>query len=155
MRFFIEDDYFTGPLLNDELVRNAEHALGVRLPRRYLELLRERNGGVPSCRCIPVEGPTSWAENHVEVLALRGIAGQWGIDAPGLGSKHMIDEWGYPSIGVVICEMPSGGHDAVMLDYSKCGPTGEPSVAYIDEDRSVCTIAGSFSEFLSKLEPCA
>lgn len=38
---------------------------------------------------------------------------------------------------MVICDTPSAGHDTVMLDYSECGPEGEPSVAYIDEDRSL------------------
>jgi hypothetical protein len=45
----------------------------------------------------------------------------------------MIDEWGYPEIGIVICDMPSGGHDTVMLDHWEGGL--EPSVAYVDEDR--------------------
>ena len=78
----------------------------------------------------------SWAPDHIEIQALRGIGGKWGIDSKtGLGSRDLILEWGYPDIGVVICDMPSGGHDTVMLDYSTCGPTGEPAVAYVDEDR--------------------
>jgi hypothetical protein len=50
--------------------------------------------------------------------------------------------------------MPSGGHDAVMLDYSECGPNGEPAVAYIDEDRISRRVADSFAAFLSGLTPC-
>ncbi|WP_156038378.1 SMI1/KNR4 family protein [Actinoalloteichus caeruleus] len=71
----------------------------------------------------------------------------------GLGSADLIAEWGYPDVGVVICDMPSGGHDVVMLDYSQSGPYGEPSVAYVDEDRIPRTVAGSFEEFLARLIP--
>ena len=67
----------------------------------------------------------------------------------------MISEWGYPPIGVVIFDTPSGGHDTVMLDYSVCGPRGEPRVVYVDEDRSVTLMADCFSEFVGKLVDCS
>jgi hypothetical protein len=155
MAFFKDDAYFTGPPITDELVSAAEESLGVRLPSSYIDLLKERNGGVPILRCIRTEAPTSWAPDHIEITAIRGVSGEWGIDAEGgPGSRYLIQEWDYPDIGVVLCQMPSGGHDAVMLDYSRCGPRGEPSVAYIDEDRSVQSIARSFAEFRQRLEPC-
>lgn len=155
MTFFEDDNYFTGPPITDGLVRAAEASLGVGLPTSYVDLLKERNGGTPRSRCVRTDAPTSWATDHIEIAGIRGVAGEWGIDnQDGLGSRDMISEWGYPDIGVVVCEMPSGGHDAVMLDYSSCGPEGEPSVAYIDEDRSVRTIAQSFAAFRQLLQPC-
>lgn len=155
MAFFEDDDYFTGPPIKDALIRAAETSLGVRLPPSYVELLRERNGGTPVRRCLRMDAPTSWAEDHIEIVGIRGVSGEWGIDSQdGLGSRDMISEWGYPDIGIVVCEMPSGGHDAVMLDYSGCGADGEPSVVYVDEDRSIRTVARSFSEFLHRLESC-
>ena len=66
----------------------------------------------------------------------------------------MIAEWGYPEVGVVICDTPSGGHDTVMLDYSEFGPEGEPAVVYIDEDRIPRRITDSFAEFVSQLTDC-
>lgn len=155
MTFFEDEDYYTGPPVTDAMVRAAEASLGVRLPTSYVALLRERNGGTPRARCVRTDAPTSWAEDHIEISGIRGVAGEWGIDSPdGLGSRYMIAEWDYPDIGVVVCDTPSAGHDTVMLDYSSCGPEGEPSVAYIDEDRSVLTIARSFAEFLQLLQPC-
>ena len=154
-RFFTDDNYYTGPVLTDELVKSAEAKLGYRLPPSYLALLAERNGGVPRRRCFRTAVPTSWANDHVEIAAVRGIGGDWGLDSEdGVGSSDMIAEWGYPDIGVVICEMPSAGHDAIMLDYSECGSRGEPSIAYIDEDRSVTRLAGSFAEFRDGLYEC-
>ena len=149
-----EDDEFTGPPIDDEAVRRAEAALGVRLPAAYVDALRERNGGVLLRSCFPTDFETSWAPDHFEVRALRGIGGDEGIDSD-TGSEYLIAEWDYPDIGVVICDMPSGGDDVVMLDYSHSGPDGEPAVAYVDEDRLPRRVADTFQEFLDRLRPCS
>lgn len=135
------------------LIKAAEVKLGRHLPESYVELLTVKNGGRPVRRCIQTTFRTSWAKDHIEISAIRGIGGTWGIDSDGpLSSGALIAEWGYPDIGIVICDMPSGGHDIIMLDYSD--GDGEPSVAYIDEDRRPQRIANSFSEFLNLLRRC-
>lgn len=152
---FEDDDYYTGPRLTPELVERAERSLGVRLPEAYVKLLEIRNGGVPRRRCVATKFPTSWAPDHFEIRAILGVGGPRGVDAgEGRGCADLIAEWGYPDIGVVICDMPSGGHDAVMLDYSACGPRGAPAVSYVDEDRLPQPIAASFDEFLAQLQEC-
>ncbi|MGW4638473.1 SMI1/KNR4 family protein [Sphaerisporangium sp. NPDC004334] len=152
---FEDGDYYTGPPLDDGMVRQAEEDLGVRLPRSYIEVLLQRNGGTPRRRCCPTTFPTSWADDHFEISGIRGIGGPWGIDSSsGAGSSYLISEWGYPDIGVVICDTPSAGHDTIMLDYSECGPEGEPAVAYIDEDRIPRRAAQSFGEFIAQLVVC-
>lgn len=149
------DTYYTGPPLNEDRVRQAERSLGVRLPSSYLAVLKKRNGGLVVTNCFPTRFATSWADDHFEVRALLGIGGSNGIDAGnGQGSADLIKEWGYPDIGLVICDMPSGGHDVVMLDYSSCGSLGEPSVVYVDEDRVPRTIAESFAQFIENLRRC-
>ncbi|MDG4824996.1 SMI1/KNR4 family protein [Asanoa sp. WMMD1127] len=152
---FEDEDYYTGAPLNLETVRRAEETLGVRLPRAYVETLLVRNGGIPKRRCVPTSFATSWAPDHFEIRALLGIGGDWGIDT--LATQEgggILAEWGYPDIGVVICDLPSGGHDTVMLDYSDCGPDGEPSVAYVDEDRVPRRAAASFDDFVNRLVEC-
>lgn len=154
-KFFVDDDYYSGPPATESLIHAAEVRLGYRLPVAYRLLLGERNGGVPLKRCIRTDSPTSWAADHVEVAAILGVGGKWGIDtANGLGSEDQIAEWGYPDIGIVICQMPSGGHDTIMLDYSRCGPDGDPTVVYIDEDRRVRQIAENFGAFITLLCEC-
>lgn len=158
MMDFFEDDecYFLGPPLTNEMVSDAEHMLGVKLPEAYLLLLKKKNGGTPKRRCFPMSEATSWAVDHIMIEAILGIGGEWGIDSSsGMSSPEMVEEWDYPNIGVVICHMPSGGHDTVMLDYRECGVEGEPSVAYIDEDRIPRRIANSFSEFILGLVDCS
>ncbi|GAA1670431.1 SMI1/KNR4 family protein [Fodinicola feengrottensis] len=148
---FTDSEYYTGPELTDELVSAVEQQLQVRLPGSYVELLSERNGGSVRKRCIEVSFPNSWTPDHIEIEGIFGLGGRRGIDSL---SDVMIKEWEYPRIGVVLCDMPSGGHDAVMLDYSVCGSEGEPTVAYIDEDRVPRQIAKSFADFLDKLTSC-
>jgi hypothetical protein len=148
---FDDGSYYTGPPLGADMVRRAEEALGVNLPRSYVDLLGHKNGGSLRRRCYPTAFPNSWAPDHIEVRALLGIGGKGGIDKM---SPYLISEWGYPNIGIVMCDLPSGGHDTVMLDYSESGATGEPAVVYVDEDRIPRRIAGSFDDFINGLVPC-
>jgi hypothetical protein len=151
---FEDDDYYTGPPLDEGMVRGAEAVLGIRLPRAYLDVLSVRNGGTPRRRCLRTAFPTSWAPDHFKITGLLGIGGSRGIDSPELGSAYLIAEWGYPDIGIVICDTPAAGPDTVMLDYTECGPAGEPAVAYIDEDRVPRRVADSFAAFLDALVAC-
>ena len=148
---FDDGSYYTGPPLDGDMLRRAEEALGVRLPRGYVDVLSHRNGGSLRRRCYPTTFPTSWAADHIGVQALLGLGGERGTDKM---SAYLISEWGYPEIGVVLCDLPSGGHDTVMLDYSECGPDGEPSVVYVDEDRIPRRIANTFDDFISGLVSC-
>jgi hypothetical protein len=152
---FKDSDYYTGPALTAAVIHQAEESLGVHLPERYVSLLHEKNGGILRQACFPTSFPTAWADNHFKIQAILGLGGHWGIDSnSGQGSADQIIEWGYPNIGVVFCDMPSAGHDAVMFDYSTCGPSGDPCVVYIGEDRTPRLIAENFEQFLSRLVSC-
>lgn len=146
--FMDDDSYDCGPL-SVRQVRAFEARQGFELPSSYVSILAARNGGVPRETFCPTEFPTSWSPEGFEIDAILGIGrGEWSIDGE-QGSDYLIHEWGYPEIGVVICSTPSGGHDAVMLDYSSA--TAEPTVAYVDEDRLPRTVASCFADFLAKL----
>jgi hypothetical protein len=153
MNFFSDHDPALGPTVSDEIVAAAERTLGFRLPGEYVELLRYKNGGVPRRRCFRTSKPTSWANDHFEIRRMLGIGYSDGLDGQ-FGSKFLIEEWGYPPIGIVVFELPSGGHDTVMLDYSKCGPLGAPRVCYIDEDRLPRVVSPCFRQFIEHLEDC-
>lgn len=150
MGFFDEHERGRGPRISDALIAEAERKLRVRLPSAYLRLLAERNGGTPQRRCLRTERPTSWARDHVQVRTLLGLGYDDGADGA-YGSEYLIREWGYPAIGVVVFDTPAAGPDTVMLDYSVCGPSGEPRVVYVDDDRSVLLVASDFGELVAKL----
>ncbi len=150
--FFTESNLYTGPPLTLEAVRFAEAAIRYRLPEAYVQLLLEKNGGVPRRRCHRTEIANSWAKDPIEIRAILGVGGKWGIDGTnGLSAGYMIQEWEYPNVGVVFCLTPAGGHDAVMLDYRACGPEGEPAVVYIADDRTIVPLARSFEIFVANL----
>ena len=146
-----DDSIYVGPPVDGEMIRQAQEALGVRLPASYLDLLRVQNGGILRNRCFPTAFPTSWATGHMCIDVILGIGGAWGID---LVSPRMIAEWEYPEIGVVLGITPSAGPDTIMLDYSECGTQNDPSVSYVDEDRVPRRIADSFAEFLNGFVSC-
>jgi hypothetical protein len=152
------DGEFTGPPITEDMIRSAEESLGYKLPGSYLRLIRARNGGTPRRCCFRTQAPTSWASDHIQVVGIRGIGGEWGIDSEDLGSRYMIEEWGYPDVGIVVGETPSAGHETIMLDYSECGPEGEPRVIYVDtesDEPQVLVLAPDFETFVQGLVDCA
>ena len=134
-------------------VAQAEAELSYRLPTVFKELLREHNGGYLEKTCYRTTFPNSYAKDHVAVDVLCGVGedAYFCVDGP-TGSAYMIAEWGYPDVGVVIFSTPAGGHDTVMLDYRACGPQGEPSVVYVDEERIPIPLATNLEDFMSALE---
>jgi hypothetical protein len=138
----------------DELISSVEEELGYKLPASYIALMKEHNGGVPHNTCYPTEQATSWAEDHVAITGILGIGRAKMYSLCGeLGSPFMIEEWGYPDIGVVICDCPSAGHDVIMLDYRYCGRDGEPEVIHVDQedDYEITYLAPDFETFIRGL----
>ncbi|MFF0830247.1 SMI1/KNR4 family protein [Brevibacillus sp. NPDC003359] len=138
----------------DELIASIEEELGYKLPSSYLALMKQQNGGIPKNTCSPTEDPTSWAEDHIAISGILGIGREKSYSLCGdLGSQFMIEDWGYPDIGVVICDCPSAGHDVVMLDYRACGRDGEPEVIHVDQenDYEITFLAENFEAFIRGL----
>jgi hypothetical protein len=135
-------------------IASVEKALGFRLPASYVELMKVQNGGIPRNTCFPTKKPTSWAKDHVAISAIAGIGRTKKYSLCGkLGSKFMQEEWGYPKIGICICNCPSAGHDIIMLDYRKCGKEGEPHIVHVDQERDykITILAQDFETFIRGL----
>jgi hypothetical protein len=136
------------------LIATIEKELGFSLPASYVELMSFQNGGIPRNTCYPTKVPTSWAENHVAITGIMGIGRTKTYSLCGaLGSKFMQEEWGYPEIGICICNCPSAGHDMMMLDYRKCGNDGEPEAVHVDQERDyrITFLAKNFETFVRGL----
>jgi hypothetical protein len=143
----IIDDH-TGPPLTDAMVEAAEDVLGYKLPASYLRVLWLRNGGYPKHFCFPTRTPTSWANDHIQISTLYGVGANWGIER----SFQIIRERGYPNVGIVIADAPTGCADGVMLDYSECGTDGEPRVVYVEAfGTTVTVLAPNFDAFVNGL----
>lgn len=128
--FWADGDHGVQPPLTDETLREAQRALGVRLPDRLVELLRVRNGGsvAPEFDAFPVAATTLWGADHVPVAELMGI-GRREQTLSLFDSPYLTEEWRLPSQVVLI----SGeGHYWIGLDYRKSGPQGEPAVTWFE-----------------------
>ncbi|XVV09646.1 SMI1/KNR4 family protein [Actinoplanes sp. CA-131856] len=136
---------WTGPPVDDAMVRRAEETLGHRLPPAYVDVLRRQNGGILAKNCYPTDFRTDWAADHFQMDVLLGIGHPEGADTQ---SAYLIQEWDYPPIGVVIGVTALAGPDTVMLDYTT---QGEPAIAYIGEDRVPRRVAETFAHFMAFL----
>jgi SMI1-KNR4 cell-wall len=114
---------YVEPPPSDELIASIEQELGgYRLPAAYVDLARRHNGGLVKRNCHPMKERTGWSGEHVAIEGLYGIGRTSTYSLAGqLGAKFMIEEWGYPPIGVGIADTPAGGHELIMLDYRACG----------------------------------
>lgn len=149
------ENYISAPF-TPELLASIEAELGYRLPVSFVTLMRSQNGGIPMRTAHPAAQPTSWAEDHIAISGLLGIGREKNYSLCGpLGGPFMMEEWGYPPIGVYFADCPSAGHDMVALDYRACGPEGEPSVVHVDQERDyhVTWLAPDFATFVKGLLP--
>ncbi|MCI8907255.1 MAG: SMI1/KNR4 family protein [Angelakisella sp.] len=137
-----------------EVIRQVEKELGYKLPESYIALMQVQNGGFSKKSAFPTSTPTSWADDHIAIEGFLSIGWDKTYSLCGrMGSRFMIEEWGYPDIGIAICDCPSAGHDMVFLDYRECGPQGEPKVVHIDQedDYYITPLADSFEAFIRGL----
>jgi hypothetical protein len=147
---------YRGACPSDDLIASVEAELGFRLPDSYVALMRTHNGGSPRNTCCPAPGRTTWAEDHVAITAIMGIDRERECSLAGQsGSRFLIEEWGYPAIGVYFADCPSAGHDMIAFDYRDCGPNGEPTVVHVDQeaDYRITTLAPDFVSFVQALRP--
>ena len=150
---YAESTYTMDPP-SDALIASVEEELGYKLPASYIALMKQRNGGIPQNTCFPTKISTSWADDHIAISSIMGIGRDKDESLCGdMGSRFMIEDWGYPDIGIVICDCPSAGHDVVMLDYRHCGKDGEPEVIHVDQESEyeITFLAPDFETFIRGL----
>ena len=157
--FWEDSDYarkeYVGAPVTDEMIQSVQAALGYRLPKTYVQLLRYQNGGIATKTCHRTSLPTSWAKDHVAITGIYGLDPARPSSLCGkFSSKFWTEEWGYPDIGIYFADCPSAGHDMLCLDYRKCGPDGEPTVVHVDQESGyeITPVADNFESFIRGLE---
>jgi hypothetical protein len=153
--FWDDSDYalkeYVGAPATDEMFAEAERALGYKLPESYKNLMRRHNGGIPNYDFFLLPFAAHSEPDEIHISGIMGVDPAKRYSLCGrLGSRFMIEEWGYPDIGVAVCDCPSAGHDMIFLDYRRCGPKGEPEVVHIDQegDYRITYLAGDFGSFI-------
>lgn len=132
-----------------------EEQLGYKLPDSYVSFMEKHNGGIPTRTEFETKTPTSWSETGIAINGFLniGLAGENALLGE-FGSRFWIEEWGYPDIGIAICDCPSAGHDMVFLDYKKYGTPEAPAVVHIDQefDYIITFLAKDFESFVFGLK---
>ncbi|NKE08214.1 SMI1/KNR4 family protein [Bacillus selenatarsenatis] len=139
------NDYGKLEPLTDEIVKQAEGKLEIKLPTSYISILKQQNGGYIKFNTYPLNAPVSMVGNYVNVDHIFGIG--MGKEKGILESKYLIQEWELPDNIVLIS---GDGHSWIALDYrtSKI----EPPVILIDaESNEEIQLAKDFEEFINGL----
>ena len=143
-----------GKTPTDEDFEKVEKELGYCLPESYKALMRIQNGGELRKNNFEGSFKRNWTSGSFDIEYISGVDSSKRYSLCGeFGSKFWIEEWKYPDIGVVICGTSSGGHDMIFLDYSDCGPEGEPCVVHIDQEGGyeITYLADNFKDFVDGL----
>ena len=138
-----ESNYGRLQPLTTEMIEMAEQQLQVKLPSAYLKLLSEQNGGAILHRAFPTMERNSWAEDHVHLDTIHGIAEGEGI----LQSAYLIQEWGLPEKIVLL---GGDGHSWIAFDYR--GTNENPPIIYLEADEEIIfELAPNFETFIAGL----
>lgn len=157
--FWKDSDYAKEKYVGEDFeisdVALIEEQLGYKLPAAYLSFMKKQNGGIPIKGDFKTSTPTSWSENGVAIHGFLNIATSGENALLGdFGSRFWMEEWGYPDIGIAICDCPSAGHDMIFLDYRVHGTMEEPAVVHIDQEfeYKITFLAKDFESFVRNLE---
>ena len=76
-----DDEYYKLKPLTEKIVEQAERMLQVKLPKSYLNLLKQQNGGTIIYNAFPTNVPTSCAEEHIHIHIdhILGVSEEDGI----------------------------------------------------------------------------
>lgn len=137
-----EDIYKLSPLTEND-IREAEYLFNKKLPKEYIDILHEQNGGEIQFNAHYSPVPTSWGETHIALSHIMGIGKENGI----LETPYLLKEWEMPQNLILLS---GDGHTWIALDYRKTNDN--PPVIYIDNElNQIVEVASSFNEFLNGL----
>jgi hypothetical protein len=142
---------------NEEEWKRTEGVLGVRLPKNYERLLRERNGGSLRYNSILLKRAPKTFYMSGRVYCFDSIAGIHRSHSYGLTQRAQIagEGWGVPK-GMIALD--GDGHWWLCLDYRKCGPRGEPTVVHWDQPDPITNkletfkVADTFEQLITHLQ---
>ncbi len=146
----IQDPNPYGPL-SEESLRKLERKIGVMLPPDYREFLRRYNGGRPEPDGFWIE-KGSYSSGVHQFYGLHDGPAWLSIDTYAGPERYGVPEGLLPigddGIGNFICiGLVGEGRGAIYFIDHEIHPYAEP-----DSFEGVTEVAGSFSEFLSRLQ---
>ncbi len=132
--------------LTEEMIKRAEKTIGYEIPKSYIALLKQQNGGIISdefkeCWLTTIYGigPEQDSFNGLEEMF-----------------ENWIEEWEYPNIGIPFGETESAGHDMYFMDFRNVDASGEPAIVRIEnecapEDVVIFHVADNLEKFIEMI----
>ncbi|WP_214844590.1 SMI1/KNR4 family protein [Exiguobacterium sp. s150] len=135
------DDPNRLPELTEDVLKEVEARLGVKLPDDYLEAIRIQNGGGVEPRDLPIV----W-NGQDDIALVDSIAGV-GLSDGLIQSKALLTEWGVEDERLIA--FAGDGHFFLAFDYRE---SATPKIAYIDTDtEKIDVLFDSFRQFTEAL----
>lgn len=142
----IVSDFYKLENLTDKDIEFAEKCFSIKIPKKYIELLKIQNGGFINFNALDVRGKFYEGNNYIYIDHLLGVKQNEGI----LQTDYLKNEWDIKKENIVI--ISGNGHSWIALDYNMT-VDNEPSVIYIDtnEETKITKIFNNFGEMLQNL----
>lgn len=127
-------------------IKRIEQAVNGRLPARYLEQIREQNGGSPEAMAVMVEFENTWSDEetglHLPLRSMTSLTFEQYLD-----ELSVLREWDVE--GNVMMFAEGEGSYFWYFDFTKAA---EPTVWCLDiSDETTHFVASSYDEWLTKL----
>lgn len=142
--------------ITDDMISRIEKKYNKKLPKKYVELLKEQNGG----RLIK----RYFVNDNNKIFVVDSILGIPSVESAKSSLEYNTDmlredinEWELTAVKsddiIVLGNDESGGHANYIFDYSKLNEHGEPKISHFDNelDQNI-VIANGFEDFISKLK---
>ncbi len=143
--------------IEEGMVEKVEKELGYKLPASYIKFMNVQNGGLPAQSIIYADVFLEFREKYLEIQHVMPISdkddGEDQEDSIVAATKFLVDERGFPPIGIAICTTIMLQDMGIFLDYSECGNDGEPKVSHVNkvENYKKTVLAENFEEFIRNL----
>lgn len=119
----------------------------IDLPKAYLQLLQEQNGGYLQTSRIPTAEPTSDGLDYASVHYIFGMH-----DDPDTSIYYQQNLPGYTTLPDYFIFFSANGNQLFAFDYSRLSQEGEPGIRYLDIDTDNWQfVASDFKQFLDML----
>lgn len=138
-----EESSYTLNNLTSEDIDKAEKHFRVKLPKTYIDTLREKNGGNLLYNALPISLNRWEGDNYLLIEHLLGIKENEGI----MMTDYYVKEWQIKRKNIIL--LSGDGHEWLALDYNH---SVNPKVIYIDtEEDKIIELYSSFDEMVDNL----
>ena len=150
-------NYYTiDEAVTDDMITRIENKYNKKLPNKYVELLKQQNGGRLIKRCfVNDDGQVYIVDSILGIPSNESDSTSLESDTDNI--REVIMEYELNSIDsdnvIIFGNDESGGHANYIFDYTELNENGEPRISYFDNelDENI-VISDSFEDFVSHLK---